>query len=175
MNTFLNLIKKRRSIRRYLDKPISADDVALLLQAGLLAPTSRNSRSCHFVAVENKETLHQLSKSKRGGCKFIENSPLAIVVGADPSVGEVWVENASIAATFIQLQAESLGLGSCWVQIRGRQTAEGYDAQSYVRDIINAPMALQILAIITVGYPDEEKPEHDIEQLNWNQVHADKF
>lgn len=175
-STFTELITRRRSIRKYTSQPLSPDEVAQLLQAGLLAPTSRNSRSNHFIAVEDPEKLALLSKSKRGGCKFIAQCPLAIIVAADPlEAGEVWLENTSVAATFIQLQAEALGLGSCWIQIHGRQTAEGYSSEEYVKEVIQAPLALQVLAIITVGYALEKKQPHEIEQLPWENVHTNNF
>lgn len=175
MNSFENLIINRRSTRKYQDKPLSGDMVKLLLQAGLMAPTSKNRKPCHFIVVEDKNKLSELSLCKRGGCKFIADAPIAIIIGADPQVSDVWIEDAAIAATYIQLQAEALGLGSCWVQIRDRQTATGYDSDGYIREVINAPMPLQILAIITIGYKDENKQANNPENLLWENVHIDNF
>ncbi|OJU53782.1 MAG: NAD(P)H nitroreductase [Bacteroidales bacterium 45-6] len=175
MQSFKELTEKRRSIRKYTEQAIAPEDVQLLLQAGLIAPTSKNKKPCHFIAVEDKEQLQLLSKCKKGGCGFIADSALSIVVAADPLVSDVWIEDASIAATFIQLQAEDLGLGSCWVQVRGRQTPDGFDSEEYVRSVIGAPMPLQVLAIITIGHKKEEKSPQDIESLGWENVHIDKF
>lgn len=175
MKDFASLTLKRRSIRKYTEQTINPEDVQLLLQAGLVAPTSKNKKPCHFIAVEAKEKLKQLAACKKGGCGFIADSAVSIVVGADPLVSNVWIEDASIAATFIQLQAEDLGLGSCWVQVRGRQTADGFDSEEYVRSVINAPMQLQILAIITIGYKKDEKTPQDPDSLGWENVHIDSF
>ncbi|MBP1617404.1 MAG: putative nitroreductase family protein [Bacteroidetes bacterium] len=175
MGSFKELTEKRRSIRKYTEQAIAPEDVQLLLQAGLVSPTSKNKKPCHFIAVENKEQLELLSKCKKGGCSFIADSALSIVVAADPLVSDVWIEDASIAATFIQLQAEDLNLGSCWVQVRGRQTSDGFDSEEYVRSVISAPMPLQVLAIIAIGHKKEEKSPQDIEALGWENVHIDKF
>ena len=175
MQNFKELTIKRRSIRKFTEQTLNPEDVQLLLQAGLIAPKGKNQKNLHFIAVEDKEVLQTLSKSKKGGSELIAGCALAIVVGADPLLSDVWIENASIASTFIQLQAEDLGLGSCWVQIRGRQTPDGYDSEDYVRSVIEAPMQLQILSIVAIGYKKEEKTPQDLESLEWENVHINKF
>ena len=174
MHSFSQLVETRRSIRKYTDQSIDPESVQLLLQAGLIAPSSKNKKPCHFIAIEDKEQLLQLSKCKKGAA-FVADSALSIVVAADPLVSSVWVEDASIAATFIQLQAEDLGLGSCWVQVRDRQTEAGTDAEEYVRLVVDAPMQLQVLAIITIGYKREEKSPRPLDGLKWENVHVEKF
>lgn len=175
MQNFKELIEKRRSIRKYSEQAIAPENVQMLLQAALVAPTSKNKKPCHFIAVEDKQQLELLSRCKKAACGFIADSALSIIVAADPLVSDVWIEDASIAATYIQLQAEDLGLGSCWVQVRGRQTADGFDSEEYVRGVIGAPMPLQVLAIITIGHKKEEKSSQDMESLGWENVHIDKF
>lgn len=174
MQSFKELAEKRRSIRKYTDQPIDSEDVQLLLQAGLIAPTSKNRKPCHFIVVEDRGQLELLSKCKNGAA-LVADCAFAIIVSADPLISDVWIEDSSIAATYIQLQAEDLGLGSCWVQVRGRQTADGYDAEEYIRSVIGGPMPLQVLAIITIGHKNEDKKSHDIESLGWENVHIDKF
>jgi nitroreductase len=175
MKYFSELIERRRSIRKYTPQAIDPEVVQLILEAGLLAPTSKNKKPCHLVAIEDKGQLELLSKCKKGGCGFIADCALAVIVAADPLVSDVWIEDAAIVATFMQLQAEDLGLGSCWVQIRDRQTADGYDAAGYIRSVIGAPMPLQVLAIITFGHKKEEKTPHDRENLGWENIHIDKY
>ena len=115
MENFHELIINRRSIRKYTDEPISPDDVKLILEAGLMAPTSKSSRSWQFVVVEDREMLQHLGECKSNYATSIARAPLAIVVTADPAKSDAWIEDASVAATFMQLQAADLGLGSCWV------------------------------------------------------------
>lgn len=122
MTSFHDLITNRRSIRRYTDEEISAEDVKTIMEAALMAPTSKSSRPWQFVIVEDAARLEALSKCKETGAMPIAKAPLAIVVAVDVEASDPWIEDAAIAATFIQLQAQDLGLGSCWIQIRGRYT-----------------------------------------------------
>ena len=69
---------------------------------------------------------------RASGADFLKDAPLAIVVLADPLASDVWIEDASIASILIQLQAEDLGLGSCWIQVRERYTATGMPADEYI-------------------------------------------
>lgn len=175
MEKFHDLIVNRRSIRRYTDTPIPAEDVSLILQAGLMAPTSKNSRSWQFIAVDDHDMLQRLSQCKPVYATSIAACRLAIVVCADSTKSDAWIEDASVAATFIQLQAQALGLGSCWVQIRGRFTADNQPSEEYVQETLMIPEVVTPVCIITLGYPDEQRRPYDTEKLKWDQVHVEKF
>ncbi len=175
MGKFQDLIISRRSTRKYSDQQISAEDVQLILQAALLAPTSKNSRAWHFIVVEDKEMLERLSKCKDFGATPIANASLAIVVMADPGETEAWVEDAAIASTYIQLQAEDLGLGSCWIQIRNRYTKEGAPAEDYVRELLEVTPDYPVLSIITLGHKLKENRAHDVESLPWERINIGKW
>lgn len=110
---FHELIINRRSIRKYTDEPISPEDVKLILESALLAPTSKSARAWQLVAVEDKATLEVLGGCKPAGAVSVARCPLAIVVAVDSTKSEAWMEDASVAASYMQLQAASLGLGSC--------------------------------------------------------------
>lgn len=171
MNEFNQLLLRRRSTRKYQDKELSADDVKLLLEAGLLAPTSKNQRSWSFTVVDDKDQLKALSECKPQFATPIARCQLAVVVSADASVSDVWVEDASIAAAYIQLQAEALGLGSCWIQVRNRMHDEEYTAADVVKRLFAMPDEQQVLCVITIGYKDEERKPADPEKLLWEKVH----
>lgn len=175
MDSFSQLITKRRSIRKFKNQPIKPEDVELIIKAGLKSPSSKNARPCHFLAIEEKEMLEKLSHCKKSGVKFIADSPLAIVVLSDSFVSSVWIEDASIASIMMQLQAEDLGLGSCWIQIRDRHTANETSSEEYVKDLFNIPIQLQVLSIIVFGYKDQEKIPLDDDNLDWSKVHIGKF
>ncbi|MDE7151340.1 MAG: nitroreductase family protein, partial [Candidatus Amulumruptor sp.] len=102
MKSFHDLITERRSIRRYTDRPIDAEDVRLILEAALMAPTSKSTRSWQFVCVDKPELLQRLADCKPAGALPVKNCPLAIVVTADPAKTDPWIEDASIAATYMQ-------------------------------------------------------------------------
>ena len=75
----------------------------------------------------------------------------------------------------MQLQAEDLGLGSCWCQIRNRQTEDDADANTYVRDLLDIPYQLEVLSIIGFGYKDQERKPFDEAHLQWEKIHLGTF
>lgn len=175
MNSFSELITQRRSIRKFTSEPLDAEQVELILKAGLKSPTSKNAKPWRFIAIEDKELLAQLSLCKKMASKLIADCALAIVVAVDPLTSSVWIEDGSIASIMMQLQAEDLGLGSCWVQIRDRYTAAETSSEEYVKDLLDIPMQLQVLSIIAFGHKDQEKPPHDEDKLEWEKVHIGKY
>lgn len=172
---FSDLIRKRRSIRKFSDKKLEAEQVQAILQAGLMAPSSKNSTPWQFILVEDKDVLVKLSQSKEYGSKPIAECALAIVVLADPFASDVWIEDASIASIMMQLQAEDLGLGSCWIQIRDRETAANTSSEEFVKEILDIPMQMQVLAILAIGNKAQERSPHDEDKLQWEKIHIGKF
>ncbi|HEY8909140.1 MAG TPA: nitroreductase family protein [Desulfosporosinus sp.] len=170
----LDILYRRRSIRKYKSEKLDVDTVQLLLKAALLSPSSRGLRPWQFVVVDDPEILTQLATCKKGA-GFLQGAALGIVILADPAISDVWVEDASIAATILHLTSESLGLGSCWIQIRERQRTEAETSEQYVQKILGIPENLKVVAIISVGYPDESKPPHVDRELEIDKVHRNKF
>jgi nitroreductase len=168
----ISLIRKRRSIRHFLKKPVEPDKIDVLLEAALRAPSSRGLKPWELVVVTNKDLLKELSRAKEHGSTFLEDAPLGIVICADPEKCDVWIEDASIAAILIQLAAVSLGLGSCWIQIRERMHDGTKSAEEYVAGILNIPEKMKVASIIAIGYPDEKKPLHAKEELLYKKVHS---
>ncbi len=156
MDSFLQLIKQRKSCRRFQNRKVEADKKEILISSALLAPTSKNSRPWEFLVIEDQKTLEALSFSKPHGSKLLKYAPLAIIVMADPEKSDVWVEDTSIASIYLQLAAEDLKLGSCWVQIRERSHSTGIKSEDYIRRILNIPEHLRITSIIALGYKEDE-------------------
>ena len=171
----ISLIQKRRSIRSFLQKPVEAGKIDLLIEAALRSPSSRGLNPWEFIVVTDKDLLEKLSRSKQHGSAFLQNAPLGIVVCADPEKCDVWIEDASIASIFIHLAAESLGLGSCWIQIRERMHDGKKSAQEYLIETLNIPAKMQVESIIAVGYPAETLPPHKKEELLFEKVHRDTY
>lgn len=172
---FLSLVQKRRSIRRYLEKPVEAEKIDMLIEAALRAPSSRGFNPWEFVVVSDKVLLEKLSKAKPHGASFLKDASLGIVVCADPEKCDVWIEDASIASIFIHLAAESIGLGSCWIQIRKRIYDQTKTAQEYVRELLNIPENLNVESIVAIGYPAEKKSPHKKEDLQYEKVFFDYY
>ncbi len=172
---FHELIINRRSIRKYTNEPISPEDVKLILESALLAPTSKSARAWQLVAVEDKATLEVLGGCKPAGAVSVARCPLAIVVAVDSTKSEAWMEDASVAASYMQLQAASLGLGSCWVQVYGRFTADGTPADQFVQETLGIPETCSVLCIVTFGHADEIRKPQDTEKLKWENVHIGRW
>ena len=152
MENFIELLKRRRTCREFTDEAVDKKSVEYILEAARLSPSGRRIKPWEFFVVEDKETLKALSVSKASGAALIEGAALAIVVAADTSKTDVWIEDCSIATIIMQLAAEELGLGSCWVQIRMRKDAEGKDANDNVRNILNLPENYSVLSIVAIGH-----------------------
>ena len=172
---FKNLVQQRRSHRKFTGEEVSAEDVKLILRAGLMAPTSKGQRAWQFVVVDDKTDLEKLSDAKDLGGQLIKDAALAIVVLGDPMQNDCWVEDGSIAAISMQYQVEELGLGSCWVQMRGRGLSDGTSADTVIRGVLDIPENLSCLCIIAVGHKaDERKPQNE-DKLKWENVHLEKY
>ncbi len=171
----LDLLMKRRSIRKYKDQEVEKEVLDKILKGALTSPSSKNRRPWELIVVDHKEILEKLGDSRGAASRPIKNAPLAIVVLGDPENSEIWVEDASIISTVIQLTAESLGLGSCWIQVRNRLTEDNESVEDYVKKALNIPEKYNVENMIAIGYPDEEKKPHDFETLPYNKVHYNKF
>ncbi len=175
MESFNDLIKKRRSMRKFTEEELTQEQVVALLKSALMAPTSKRSNSWQFIVVDDKETLKKLACCKDQSSQFIADAALAVVVVADPMASDVWIEDASIASIYLQLQAEDLGLGSCWVQVRERVTATGEPSGDYVHSLLDIPLQLQVLSVIAIGHKGMERKPFNEEHLQWEKVHINKY
>ena len=172
----LELLMKRRSIRKYAEQPVEAEKLQKIVQAGLLAPSSRGRNPWEFVVVQNRDTLQALGRCRHPQQAFLPDTPAAIVVLGDTSLTDVWVEDCSIAMTIMQLEAETLSLGSCWIQIRNRMAqGEQETSNEFVKELLHIPAQYDVLAILALGVPAEEKPAKTLESLQYDKVHQEHF
>ena len=175
MNSFSELIATRRSMRKYTNEELSQEDVVALMKAALMSPTSKRSNGWQFIIIDDKELLEKLSQCKEHGAAFVAGAALAVVVMADPMLSDVWIEDAAVASIMVQLQAEDLGLGSCWVQVRERLHASGTPAAEFVREVLDIPLQLQVLSIVAIGHKGMERKPFDEEHLQWEKIHINKY
>lgn len=171
----LNLLQKRRSIRRYKEKSLNHQDLGQILQAGLLAPSSHNKQPWELVVVQDKAMLKRFCHCREPQQLFLPQAAAAIVVLGDTNKTDIWVEDCSIMLAYMQLQAEWLGIGSCWVQIRNRQSNQQLSADDYIHQILSVPDHYRTLAILALGYPAEEKTSHQLEELPYSKIHLETF
>jgi nitroreductase len=166
----LELLRTRRSIRKFSPEPLAAETVAALKEAVLRSPSSRGINPWTFHFVQDPALIAQLAGCKEHGSSFLKGAPLAVAVCGDEGASDVWIEDCSIAAIILHLTAASLGLGSCWVQVRNRTQAGGASSEEVVRALLGIATPLRVLAIVAIGHPAEIKAGHPLEKLDHGKV-----
>ena len=169
------LLEKRRSIRKYSDRKIEPEVLDALIEAVLRTPSGKSKYPCEYIVVDDPEMLEKLSTAKPHGAALIKGAPLGIVICADHEKSDTCTEDASIAAMILQLAAESLDLGSCWVQLRNRQHKDGRSSQQYAAELLEIPKQYMVQAVVAIGYPAETKAPHPKADLHFHKVHRGRF
>lgn len=172
---FLDLLRRRRSVRKFHDKKIEPEKIDALVEAVLRAPTSRGRNPWEFLVIDSPDILDKLGSAKQHGASLISGAPLAVVVTADTTVSDVWIEDCAIAAIILQLAALDFGLGSCWVQLRLRQYNDYLSSEEYLRSLLNLPPDRAVVCVVAIGYPAEEPPGHSRESLPFAKVHYGRY
>lgn len=175
MESFLELLKKRRSCRRFTDEAVDKEAVANIMRAALMSPSGHRINPWEFILVEDKAMLKALSTCKAAGAQLLEGAAMAVAVVADTTKTDVWIEDCSIATILMQLAAEEQGLGSCWVQIRLRADADGNAADENVKALLGLPPHYAVLSILGVGHKEREAKPFDEEKMQWEKVHIEKY
>lgn len=170
-----DLMKNRRSVRRFQAREIEKEKIDVILKSALTAPSSRDRKPAEFIAITDAEVLRKLALVRQTSSVFLSGAPLGIIVIADKNASDLWIEDATIAATFVQLAAQSLELVSCWIHIRDRMNNEVMTADEYVRRLLNVPDNYSVECMIAIGYPAESKEPHDEEKLDKGKLHYERF
>ena len=166
----LDILRNRRSIRKYKDLEIETEKIDRLMEAALRSPSSRGINPWRFFFIKYKATLEELSRAKESGSSFLKGAGLGVVVCAAEGESDVWVEDCSIAAIILQLEGQSLGPGSCWIQIRKRIHSSSLSSEDYVKQVLALPENLRVESMIAFGYPDEDKKPVSKEQLEYEKI-----
>jgi nitroreductase len=148
----LDAIAKRCSVRAYKSDPIPESDLRAVLEAAFSAPSANNSRPWHIVVVTDAQKRKTLAAVHQWA-SFCAQSPVVLAVCAQESASpHWWIEDCSAATENILIQAAALGLGTCWIGIRG---GEGKDSgcEDMVRSTLNLPAGIRCLCLISLGYP----------------------
>lgn len=144
---FIDLARTRHSCRQFTDEPLTDEQKRLIIEAGGLAPSAKNRRPVKLISIE-KDAARSLAGCKDSGTKALETSTFAVAVAAEPSV-DTWAEDCSIAAIMMQLEAEELGLGSCWIHCRNR-SAGGVPSNDIVCKALGLS-GVEVLCVIAFG------------------------
>ena len=171
-----NSIMHRRSIRQYTDATIDPESLNTILYAGLAAASSKNRKPWEFVVVQSRETLKRLCACRPGAEHLLGKCTAAIVVAADSTLVDVWVEDCASAMTQMHLMADALGIGSCWLQVRLRKTPDGcHDTQDVVREVLGIPEQFSVMAILALGMPAVHPGAKTIDSLDLSKIHHEHF
>jgi nitroreductase len=171
----IELLRSRRSIRKFTDQALDPGKVELLKEALLRSPTSKNSKATEFIFVDDISTLEKLARCKPTGASALQTATLAVVVLANESQTVACIEDCAIASILLQITAHSLGLGSCWIQIRGRDYSDEKSSESYVSEILNIPPEYIVLSLIALGYPLRIPEGKPFEELDFGKIHKNGF
>ncbi len=169
--SFKDLAISRRSHRKFEDKAVEQEKIDSILQTVLMAPAGKRANEWKFYVITDKDLSEKLSNCKPAGAQFVKDAPVNIVVTADTSKSDVWIEDCSIAAIYLQLAAQDLGLGSCWSQVRQRQSCtEGVNAEEYIKDLLSLSAETGVECIVSIGYAADERRPYDLEKLPYDKV-----
>ncbi len=171
----IDLLRARRSIRKYENKSIDKESLDILKEALLRCPSSRGINPWMFVFVDDIRLLNQLAKVKEHGSSFLKDATLGIIVCGDETKSDVWTEDCSIASIVVQLTAQSLGLGSCWIQIRKRAHSQDTTAEEYIQNLLGIPTNFKVESIISIGYPAETKKPVPQQSLEFEKIRYNHY
>lgn len=166
----MNNIFKRKSIRKYLDKPVEQEKIELMLKAGMQAPSAANQQPWEFLVVTDKEKLQQLSEMSPYA-KPLANAAVAfILIGnlAKAHFPGSWQQDLAAASENILLEATDLGLGGVWLG-----TAPEQDRMDYISKLFSLPEDLKPFSVLSIGYPDEAQTI--VERYDPTRVHYNKY
>lgn len=164
---FINIAKKRHSVRSYTSQKVEPEKLEQILEAAHVAPTAANLQPVHLIAVQSEEGLAKISKAAG-----IYNAPLAIIVCADHE--KAWVRpfdqkqtgdiDASILTDHMMLQATELGLGTVWVC---------YFKPDVLREEFQLPDHLEPVNILVIGYSADKLA--DTERFDTQRIPMDEL
>jgi nitroreductase len=149
---FIDTIFTRRSIREYTEEAVDEDEVKMLLEAAMAAPSASNRKPWHFVVVTERRILDNLARVHPYG-KMLLNAPLCIAVCGDTQTSpRFWVQDCSAATENLLLAAAALGLGAVWLGVHPKEERIGP-----IRKVLGLPETVIPLNLVSIGHPAEEK------------------
>ena len=166
----LEIMRSRRSVRRYTDEKLSGDQLKKIVSGALLAPSGHSKYPCEFIVVTNRELLEKMSHCRKGVAKMLEGAAAAVVVIADKDKSDTFVEDSCVAMMNMELVATSLGVGNCWIQVRNRDAEDDTPSENYLRGILNFPENFACQSILSLGYPAKTPRARELDKLNFDKI-----
>lgn len=145
----LEIIAKRRSIRKYKPEPVREEDLLKMLDAARLAPSAGNRQPWYFVVVKDLDIKKRIAEAASRQM-FIADAGAIIVAVSDPNISPRWHDRDTMTAMeHLILEATELGYGTCWI---------GAFDEAKVKEVLGVPEQYRIVALTPVGVPDEAPP-----------------
>ena len=170
MGSFLELCQKRRSIRKYTNRPVEQEKIDYILRCALMAPSSKRTNPWEFIVVRDEAKLRQMSGCRTYGSQMFDTAMAGIVIALDTSLSDAWMADGAIAAEHILLAAEEQGLGACWCHVYCREASE-----ELIKRLCGIPEDKTVLCVISLGYKDEERKNYDLDKLFYNKIHYETY
>lgn len=164
-------IFNRRSIRKFLDRPVEKDKIDLLLKAAMQAPSAGNQQPWEFIVVENKEALEKLGHMTPYSKPAAESAVTFVLIANCKELrhNTFWPQDLSAAMQNILLEAVQLELGAVWMGVATNKAAE-----DYLIDMFHFPEYIKPFALVALGYPDGQKNEFT-DRYKPEKVHYEKW
>ena len=166
----LEVMRSRRSVRRYTQEPLTDEQLKQIVTAALLAPSGHSKYPCEFIIVKNHALLEKMSHCRKGVAKMLEGAAAAIVVVADKDKSDTFVEDSCFAMMSMMLAATALGVGNCWIQVRNRDAENDTTSEDYLRGLLNFPDNFACQAVLSLGYPAKAPRARELDNLDFDKV-----
>jgi nitroreductase len=166
----MSIIYERRSIRKYMNKPVPEETITQILKAGMAAPSAGNEQPWHFIVIRDRGLLDKIPEFHPYS-QMLGQVNVAIVVCGDPKLEKYkgfWVQDCSAAMENMLLMAVELGLGSVWLGVYPLE-----DRILGLRTLLKLPDHILPLSILPIGYPAESKEPS--ERFDQSRVHNDQW
>ena len=173
-NELFELARRRRSCRRFSTEKIPDEIINEILKVALLAPSSWGGHPIEFVVIRDKDMLKKISRCKKMGAGPLPQADVAVVVMANTSGLELWIEDAAVASTYILLAAEQFNVGACWIHIRNR-AGQKLSADKEIRQLLGVPDNFSVLNVVALGGKGEKKSARTENELHRENIHYERF
>lgn len=164
----LDYIFRRRSIRKFTEKPITDLQIKYILEAAMAAPSAHNYKPLHFIVIRERDTLNKIAEL-HPYAKMLFQAPLAIVVCGDILVSpKRWDQDCAAVTENILLALPELGLGGVWIGYYPRKNDE-----DILKNVIPVPENITLFSLVAIGHPAEEKISRS--QYEDAKIHYEKW
>ena len=167
MNDVLDLLKSRRSIRKYKDQPVEEEKIQKCLEAARWAPSASNKQPWEFLIVTEKDVRKKLSEI-HPYARFVAESPVVFIPLTNPEIHQKYhMSDTALATMQYMIEAHSLNLGTCWAGVIESSI------EPEIKKLLNVPEHLNVLGLVATGYADEEptRTRKELEEL----IHYERY